>query len=55
MDEDRDRFLLDRRYGAFLSSLDDATLGSLAAALDEDLRDTFSRIVGLPEIGRAHV
>jgi hypothetical protein len=49
MDEDRDRFLLDRRYGAFLSSLDDASLGSLAAALDEDLRDTFSRIVGLPE------
>ena len=49
MDEDRDRFLLDRRYGAFLSSLDDTSLGSLAAALDEDLRDTFSRIVGLPE------
>lgn len=49
MTDDRDRFLLDRRYSSFLSDLDDASLGMLAAALDEDLRDAFARIVGLPD------
>lgn len=49
MNEDRDRFLLDRRYAGFLESLDDATLGSLALALEDDLRDAFARIVGAPE------
>lgn len=49
MNEDRDRFLLDRRYSAFLAGLDDATLGNLAIALPEELRDAFARIVGLPD------
>lgn len=44
-----DRFLLDRRYAAFLESLDDAALGSLALALEGELRDAFARIVGAPE------
>jgi hypothetical protein len=49
MNEDRDRFLLDRRYAAFLADLDDATLGALAVGLHDDLRDAFARIVGLPD------
>lgn len=44
-----DRYLLDRRYAAALDEMDDATLGGLAAALTEDLRDAFARVVGLPE------
>lgn len=49
MNDDRDRFLLDRRYSGFLESLDDATLGSLALALEGELPDAFARIVGAPE------
>ncbi|MGA1361758.1 MAG: hypothetical protein ACO36A_02425 [Ilumatobacteraceae bacterium] len=49
MNDDRDRFLLDRRYSGFLESLNDAALGTLALALDGDLRDAFARIVGAPE------
>lgn len=48
MNDDRDRFLLDRRYMSMIDSLDDDVLASLARALDGDLRDGFSRIVGLP-------
>ena len=47
--DDRERFLLDRRYNAFLGDLDDATIGGLAAALEGELRDAFARVVGLPE------
>lgn len=48
MTDDRDRFLLDRRYSSMIDSLDDDTLAGLARALDDDLRDGFARIVGLP-------
>ena len=44
-----DRYILDRRYIAALGDMDDATLGSLAMALEGDLRDAFARVVGLPE------
>ena len=44
-----DRYLLDRRYIAALGDLDDATLGGLALALEEELRDAFAKVVGLPE------
>lgn len=44
-----DRYILDRRYIAALGDMDDATLGSLAIALEGDLRDAFARVVGLPE------
>ena len=47
--DDRERFLLDRRYNAFLGDLDDATIGGLAAALEGELRDAFARVVGLAE------
>ena len=48
MNDDKDRFLLDRRYAALFESLEDAELGTLASALEGDLRDGFARIVGLP-------
>lgn len=48
MTDDRDRFLLDRRYSAMIDALDDEALAALARALDEELRDGFARIVGLP-------
>lgn len=48
MNEDRDRFVLDRRYAAMFDSLDDDAIGALALALEEELRDGFARVVGLP-------
>lgn len=48
MNEDKDRFLLDRRYTAAFENLEDSTLGTLALALEGDLRDGFARIIGLP-------
>ena len=44
-----DRYLLDRRYISALGDMDDATVGALAAALEDDLRDAFAKVVGLPE------
>ena len=49
MNDDKDRFLLDRRYNTALGDMSDATLSALAAALDGDLRDAFAQLVGLPE------
>jgi hypothetical protein len=49
MNEDKDRFLLDRRYVTALGDMSDDTLGALAAALDGELRDAFAQLVGLPE------
>ena len=49
MNEDKDRFLLDRRYNTALGDMSDDTLGALSAALDSDLRDAFAQLVGLPE------
>lgn len=49
MSDDKDRFLLDRRYTATLAEVDDATLAALASALEGELRDAFARLVGLPE------
>lgn len=43
-----DRFVLDRRYASAFDAMDDASLASLASALDGDLRDGFARLVGLP-------
>lgn len=48
MSDDKDRFLLDRRYAAALEGFDDATLDALGRALEGDLRDALARIVGLP-------
>ena len=48
MNDDKDRFLLDRRYTAAFDNLDDSALGTLALALEGDLRDGFAQIVGLP-------
>lgn len=47
MTEEKDRFLLDRRYSAAFENLDDSTLSQLALALDGDIRDTFARVTGL--------
>lgn len=49
MTDEKDRFLLDRRYSATFENLDDATLATLAGALEGDLRDGFARLIGLPE------
>ncbi|NBR68534.1 MAG: hypothetical protein EBT79_14905, partial [Actinobacteria bacterium] len=49
MSDDKDRFLLDRRYASALADVDDATLATLASALEDELRDAFARLVGLPE------
>ena len=48
MNDDKDRFLLDRRYTASFENMDDTTLAALSAALEGDLRDGFARLVGLP-------
>jgi hypothetical protein len=48
MNDDKDRFLLDRRYTAAFDILDDSALGTLALALEGDHRDGFAQIVGLP-------
>ena len=47
MNEDKDRFLLDRRYTAAFENLEDSTIATLTLALEGDLRDGFARIVGL--------
>lgn len=49
MNDDKDRFLLDRRYAAMFENLDDSVLAELASALDGDLKDGFARIIGLPD------
>lgn len=49
MNDDKDRFLLDRRYAAAFDNLDDAVLAQLASALEGDLKDGFARIIGLPD------
>lgn len=49
MTDEKDRFLLDRRYSAAFENLEDAALASLAGALEGELRDGFARIIGLPE------
>lgn len=49
MTDEKDRFLLDRRYNAAFENMDDATLAALAGALEGELRDGFARIIGLPE------
>lgn len=49
MNEDKDRFLLDRRYSAMFENLDDARIAELAQALEGELRDAFARIIGLAE------
>ena len=47
MNDDKDRFLLDRRYTAAFENLEDSALATLTLALEGDLRDGFARIVGL--------
>ena len=49
MNDDKDRFLLDRRYTAAFENLEDSTIATLAAGLEGDLKDAFARIVGLSE------
>lgn len=49
MTDEKDRFLLDRRYSAAFENLEDSALADLAAALEGELRDGFARIIGLPE------
>lgn len=48
MNDDKDRFLLDRRYSTAFENMDDTTLATLSTSLEGDLRDGFARIVGLP-------
>lgn len=49
MNDDKDRFLLDRRYSAAFETLDDATIAALAGQLEGELRDGFARIIGLAD------
>ena len=49
MTDEKDRFLLDRRYANAFENLEDAQLAELAGALEGDLKDGFARIIGLPE------
>lgn len=49
MNDEKDRFLLDRRYAAAFENLEDSALAELATALEGELKDGFARIVGLPE------
>lgn len=49
MTDEKDRFLLDRRYSAAFENLEDSALAELASALEGDLKDGFARIIGLPE------
>lgn len=49
MTDEKDRFLLDRRYSATFETLDDDTLAALANELEGELRDGFARITGLAE------
>jgi hypothetical protein len=49
MTDEKDRFLLDRRYCAAFENLEDSVLADLASALEGDLRDGFARIIGLAD------
>jgi hypothetical protein len=49
MNDDKDRFLLDRRYTAAIENLEDSTIATLASALEGELKDAFARLVGLSE------
>lgn len=49
MTDEKDRFLLDRRYIAAFENLEDADIAALASALEGELKDGFARIIGLPE------
>lgn len=49
MTDEKDRFLLDRRYSAAFENLEDSALAELASVLEGDLKDGFARIIGLPE------
>jgi hypothetical protein len=49
MNDDKDRFLLDRRYAAAFENLDDAQIAALALALEGELKDAFARVIGLPD------
>jgi hypothetical protein len=49
MTDEKDRFLLDRRYSAAFENLEDSVLADLASALEGDLRDGFARIIGLAD------
>ncbi|MCE2736210.1 MAG: hypothetical protein ACK45J_08915 [Acidimicrobiaceae bacterium] len=49
MTDEKDRFLLDRRYSAAFENLEDSVLADLASALEGDLKDGFARIIGLAE------
>lgn len=49
MTDEKDRFLLDRRYATTFENLEDSVLASLAVALEGNLRDGFARVIGLPE------
>ena len=49
MTDEKDRFLLDRRYSAAFENLEDSALADLASALEGELRDGFARIIGLAE------
>lgn len=49
MNDDKDRFLLDRRYTAQFDNFNDEVLADLAGALEGELKDAFARIVGLSD------
>ncbi len=49
MTDEKDRFLLDRRYSATFENLEDSVLADLASALEGELRDGFARIIGLAD------
>ena len=49
MTEDKDRFLLDRRYTTAFENLEDSVIASLASALEGELRDGVAKIIGLPD------
>ena len=48
MSDDKERIILGQRYSAVLGELSDESLSTLAAALEDDLRTAFAKIVGLP-------
>lgn len=48
MSDDKERIILGQRYSTLIGSLTDDSLSTLVSALEDDLRDAFSKIVGLP-------
>jgi hypothetical protein len=44
----RDSILLERRYAAVLATVSDESLVAMAIAVDEKLRDSLARLLGLP-------